>query len=148
MRLIDADKLKTDMVEKVYCGDGTYKVFGVSRKQIDAAPTISLRPNDPLTLEEMRGMDGEPIWVDTEGEDYAPCWMLLKYHAGRAFFSECFSVGLNDYGKTWLAYRHRPVAHGRWLPVDEKRTLLIVLSVMRWYRRSTIFAQNVVQKWT
>lgn len=65
-------------------------------------------PNDPLTLDELREMDGEPVWVVIDGDDYAPCWMLLKYHAGRAFYSECFSVGLDNYGKGWTAYRRGP----------------------------------------
>ena len=68
----------------------------------------ALPPNDPLTLEELREMDGEPVWVVIDGDDYAPCWMLLKYHAGRAFYSECFSVGLDNYGKGWTAYRRGP----------------------------------------
>ncbi len=40
MRLIDADKLKCDMVEKVFDGDGEYKVFGYSVSQIKSAPTV------------------------------------------------------------------------------------------------------------
>ena len=31
---------------------------------IQAMPTLTL-PNEPLTLEELRGMDGEPVWFDT-----------------------------------------------------------------------------------
>lgn len=50
IRLIDADALKVDMEEKVFCGDGTYKVFGYSVHQIDDAPSITPPPNDPLTL--------------------------------------------------------------------------------------------------
>ena len=53
-------------------------------------------------------MDGEPVWVVIDGDDYAPCWMLLKYHAGRAFFSEQFSIGLDKYGEKWVAYRYKP----------------------------------------
>lgn len=63
-------------------------------------------PNVPLTLNELRKMDGEPIWVVIM-DGYAPCWMLVKCNAGRAFFSDCFSCGFNDYGKTWLAYQRK-----------------------------------------
>ena len=108
MRLIDADKLKIDMEQKALCGEGAYKIFGYSAEQVDSLPTIALPPNDPLTLDELREMDGEPVWVVIDGDDYAPCWMLLKYHAGRAFYSECFSVGLDNYGKGWTAYRRGP----------------------------------------
>lgn len=41
MRLIDADKLNCDMTEKVFNGDGVYKVFGYSSTQIKSAPTVS-----------------------------------------------------------------------------------------------------------
>lgn len=63
--------------------------------------------NDPLTLEELREMDGEPVCVaPVDGGPYA--WMLVdvKYevcreaHGGLAAFENC--------GKTWLAYRHKP----------------------------------------
>ncbi|MCI8917088.1 MAG: hypothetical protein HFF26_10580 [Oscillospiraceae bacterium] len=33
---------------------------------IDSEPTIALPPNNPLTLEELREMDGEPVWVAEE----------------------------------------------------------------------------------
>lgn len=52
MRLIDADKLTVDMEERVYCGDGTYKIFGYSKKQIDSAPTINFGENIPTHEEE------------------------------------------------------------------------------------------------
>ena len=31
---------------------------------INTVPTLA-QPNDPLTLEELREMDGEPVWFDT-----------------------------------------------------------------------------------
>ena len=31
---------------------------------IEEAPTLT-QPNEPLTLEELREMDGEPVWFDT-----------------------------------------------------------------------------------
>ena len=59
-------------------------------------------------MEELQKMEGEPVLVVIDGDDYAPCWMLLKYHAGRAFFSEQFSIGLDKYGEKWIAYRYKP----------------------------------------
>ena len=60
---------------------------------------VGLPPNDPLTLEELRKLEGEPIWtVDLPG--------------GRGRWEICTS-GLYDpeaYGRTWLAYRRRPEA--------------------------------------
>ena len=109
MRPIDTDGLKIDMAEEVFDGDGSYKIFGYSKRQIDAAPTIASQPNDPLTLEELRGMDGEPVWiVPMRGSGGFCTWMLVdaeyelcrEAHGEMAVFENC--------GKTWLAYRRKP----------------------------------------
>ena len=64
---------------------------------IQAMPTLTL-PNEPLTIEQLREMDGEPVWVkqlkglsvcDTGSEDED-------------------TPSEDDYGKTWLAYRRPP----------------------------------------
>ncbi len=66
--------------------------------------------NKPLTLEELREMDGEPVWVVRKREyadgDYGYCVM-------NDFIAEVPGIShtwfdLKDYGKTWLAYRHKP----------------------------------------
>ena len=67
-----------------------------------------LPANEPLTLEELRGMDGEPVWVEFPKCPEASGWMLIS--AGR----HCVYDGLlgdcdfENCGKTWLAYRRRP----------------------------------------
>ena len=109
MRLIDADKLKIDMEQKALCGEGAYKIFGYSAEQVDSLPTIALPPNDPLTLDELREMDGEPVWIiPMRGSGGFCTWMLVdaeyelcrEAHGEMAVFENC--------GKTWLAYRRRP----------------------------------------
>ena len=62
-------------------------------------------PNDPLTLEELREMDGEPVWVVIAGMGrYA-----VIQHCGE--WSTKFTDGMeppNDrYGTYWLAYRRK-----------------------------------------
>lgn len=63
----------------------------------------------PLTLEELRGMDGEPVWiVPMRGSGGFCTWMLVdaeyelcrEAHGEMAVFENC--------GKTWLAYRRKP----------------------------------------
>lgn len=64
--------------------------------------------NAPLTLEELREMDGEPVWVTSVNNGRGRSWTLVdtKYeicrevHGGLAVFE--------NYGKTWLAYRRKP----------------------------------------
>ena len=73
-----------------------------------AALRAQQKLNVPLTLEELRGMDGEPVWVDFPKCPEASGWMLIS--AGR----HCVYDGLlgdcdfENCGNTWLAYRRRP----------------------------------------
>ena len=74
-----------------------------------AAENESLRnpPNSPLTLEELREMEGEPVWI-TRMDGSGGVWMLVdteyalcrEAHGEMAVFENC--------GKTWLACRRRP----------------------------------------
>lgn len=62
-------------------------------------------PNEPLTLDELREMDGKPIWVvplvpDHEDDDMEPEWSVFH-----AFHPES---NFDGYGDRWLAYRRRP----------------------------------------
>lgn len=68
--------------------------------------------NDPLTLDELRKMDGEPVWVklfDT-GEEF---WVLRYEWADTRnpepmilFHMRWYAQA--DYGRTWIAYRCKP----------------------------------------
>ncbi len=69
---------------------------------------IAEQSNEPLTLEELREMDGEPVWiVPMRGSGGFCTWMLVdaeyelcrEVHGEMAVFENC--------GKTWLAYRCR-----------------------------------------
>ena len=66
--------------------------------------------NKPLTLDELRQMEGEPAWV-ARGE--CGWWRILDiiYKSGHeefVLFDDGSSDPLADYGKDWLAYRNRP----------------------------------------
>ena len=74
-----------------------------------------LESNDPLTLDELRQMDGEPVWVVTERLKE---WCIVHSHHSddvigggiiatrRTAEKRVYSYA--DNGKTWLAYRHKP----------------------------------------
>ena len=77
-----------------------------------AAENEALRypTNPPLTLEELREMDGEPVWVERVRDDF-------KVDSAWAFVNCCHRIcrGVNgspayfdSYGRAWLAYRRRP----------------------------------------
>lgn len=83
------------------------------------AELLRMEENKPLTLEELRGMDGEPVWLvgandaEIDGNGYAV--VDFRYYGGKDT-PICFWFGnevemkprVNNYGKTWLAYRRRP----------------------------------------
>lgn len=62
----------------------------------------------PLTPEELREIDGEPVWVVSQDGRNESCWMLVdaeynlcrEAHGGMAVFE--------NNGKTWMAYRRKP----------------------------------------
>lgn len=74
----------------------------------------------PLTIEELRQMDGEPVWVyDLEDKKYTGCFVIDVW--GPFMYSsidensealmpgnECFAYSFLNYGKEWIAYRHKP----------------------------------------
>ncbi len=77
--------------------------------------------NRPLTLDELRGMDGEPVWVVPinlhewicDARDGKPEWGMVRKSWVRIWRSETADLmhtdfDFEDYGKTWLAYRSKP----------------------------------------
>lgn len=75
-------------------------------------------PNDPLTLEELRKMDGgEPVWISPVKENgkVLARWMLVSgYNPKKDIYLFAPSSNITQgydgksYGKTWLAYRRKP----------------------------------------
>ncbi len=68
--------------------------------------------NDPLTWDELRTMEGKPVWVEELGRKYAtPHWAIHNgimdgYDGDENLYLQPFEV-LTKYtlGKTWQAYR-------------------------------------------
>lgn len=64
------------------------------------APTLT-PPNKPLTLEQLREMDGEPVWVEQQA-----AWGLVEVHKNRVYI-----IGLDfesGYSLHWNIYRRPP----------------------------------------
>lgn len=61
---------------------------------------------EPLTLDELREMDGEPVWVQSPGIPEYGRWAIVEGVGENCLFlHDDFTC--HDYGKTWLAYRHK-----------------------------------------
>ena len=57
------------------CDESGSYVFDLDVQALDMAITALSPPNEPLTLEELREMDGEPAWWD-DGE--GSCWGIIS----------------------------------------------------------------------
>lgn len=81
---------------------------GAKMDNIKSIPTIEPPPNDPLTLEELREMDGEPVWIVPTQEYVKPEYALVSVE------NEWFCTSNTDYwefdvyGRAIIAYRRKP----------------------------------------
>lgn len=78
------------------------------------------QPNEPLTLEELREMDGQPVWVKVidhtvfaDKEDDFDGWGMCRSFGARVWDGKRADIVHVDYefeayGKEWLAYRRPP----------------------------------------
>lgn len=63
--------------------------------------------NKSLTMDELRQMDGEPVWVQSPGVPECGRWAIVEGVGENCLFlHDDFTC--HDYGKTWLAYRQKP----------------------------------------
>ena len=68
-------------------------------------------PNEPLTIEQLRKMNEEPVWVQNLEEPEKSQWRLLYWDRGKYLVLQGISVRgylLEEYGESWLAYRRPP----------------------------------------
>lgn len=74
--------------------------------------------NEPLTIEQLRKMDGEPVWGKSLITGKPGEWFIVRIvEMSKSWFIACAGAtqGLGDkdtYGKTWLAYRRPPEGEG------------------------------------
>ena len=83
---------------------------------VEHLPTLT-PPNEPLTLDELREMDGGPIYVTTK--NYGDGWCILNWHGVNKSYTYFSRTGTSEgmtatplsaktYGDLWLAYRRPP----------------------------------------
>ena len=67
--------------------------------------------NKPLTLEQLRGMDGEPVWVQTPGIPQYGRWVIVAgvdtEYGQRTLYCQG-DYTCRNYGRDWIAYRRKP----------------------------------------
>ena len=94
--------------EKLDFEDALWVAISAIRQQETVAKCNGL--NEPLTLDELRQMDGEPVWVEFQ-DGSGGCWGLVHItmfnHVVFANGLYC-TVGKPYFGKTWMTYRQKP----------------------------------------
>lgn len=115
MRLIDADALFCAAFE-IWGNEADGGETNLFMEMINHASTIAPPPNDPLTLEELREMDGEPVWVETTDIKKANRYAFVDVGCEVVRFFDtrcgvkCSVMGnhFSTYGNNWFAYRRKP----------------------------------------
>lgn len=110
VRPIDGNKL----IEwfRPYLHTGEAIPADVVINDIRSIPTLT-PPNEPLTLDELRQMDGEPVWVETipswlNGPKKCE-WVIVSWNYDEVIStSRKTYLRADDYGDTWIAYRRPP----------------------------------------
>lgn len=89
------------------------------KDDINSIPAFA-QPDKPLTLDQLREMDGQPVWVEfighPDGTPIEPLWMLVNCREKR-LVTDVEYVDWNFEG--WFAYSYPP-AQQRWIPVSER----------------------------
>ena len=122
MRAIDADRLL-----KMMSHWKPYMDMDKVRKAVQNMPTLT-PPNEPLTLEQLREMNGEPVylvaqrygiseWNILNGMDeivlaYDEPVVGMKAVIPGIKFINRRVLGVGSYGEDWFAYRRPPEGEG------------------------------------
>lgn len=98
MRAIDADRLL-----KMMSHWKPYMDMDNVREAVQNMPTLT-PPNEPLTLEQLREMDGQPVW-----DSSLRCWGIVKSEKDGDVFLQTKSgeFGLDPLGRVKI-YRRPP----------------------------------------
>lgn len=119
MKLYNNDEYREEFMALVYSllsSDGTNDRANQIIAAFDMAPAVEakpLTPNNPLTLDELRDMDGAPVYCRsllTGKEGWAICKVAecggewyLAFSGGEQAYGDKDTIG-----KNWLAYRRKP----------------------------------------
>lgn len=111
--MTNEEAIKVLRTESVEIGGNAVSVarwmtaLDVAIKALEDFTDKDVGKNEPLTLDELRKMDGEPVWVQSPGVPEYGRWAIVEGVGENCLFlHDDFTC--HDYGKTWLAYRQKP----------------------------------------
>lgn len=127
MKIEDLEKALQYFVIAVPESEEQAKAYFWARKALTALRSTP-QPGKPLTLDQLREMDGQPVWVVClKKEKYiAPPigWRILEKSFSGSFGvwngENCLSQ--RSYGSDWLAYPYPPahIDRSKWISVKER----------------------------
>lgn len=93
--------------------NGTADDVNYWRGYRDALMAAEPAPSDPLTLEQLREMVGEPVRIERHDSHPINRWAIVGDFESLygVYFGTAFGglrLPYEDYGKTWIAYRRKP----------------------------------------
>lgn len=105
--MTDAEKAYQYFVIAVPENEEQAKAYFWARKALQ--PTLT-PPKEPLTLKQLREMDGEPVWVVPIGKcKWATRqWCVLAADEALIPGVDHWWWSFEDYGEIWIAYRRPP----------------------------------------
>ena len=66
-------------------------------------------PNEPLTLDQLKGMKGEPVWTQRDLFPEECRWRVIEnVYDTKISFTDGSWLFFSDYDKSWLPYRQKP----------------------------------------
>ena len=112
MKLYDNDAYRDEFMEAVYnllSGDSSNDRANQVIDLFDAAPAVEAEPapsNTPLTLEQLREMDGEPVWIRTKYDASKSFWAIVNTKGDQVESYARIEL-FEYYWSDWLAYRRK-----------------------------------------
>lgn len=101
------DAINENLPERLEHYDSESRKVSADEYWDDLAVRMPLPPGAPLTLEQLREIDGEPVWVSQPDDVLSPFWGVVDAENG--FVSNyLYAASFEDYGTEWIAYRRRP----------------------------------------
>lgn len=94
-------------VEAVFYRLAAYEDTGLTPEEITA---MVASPNDPFTLDELRQMDGEPVYIKCLFNDELSSYTVLDepHVDGNGIYTRLFYAAFESHEDDWLAYRRKP----------------------------------------
>ena len=103
-----ADNAIVSAIIRTAAAEGVTDLYLMDKAFVLAAlrEKIARAKNEPLTIEELRQMNGEPVWIAwPDGRIKNHWWIVGSIEWHMMDFDD--SCSIRDYGKVWIAYRNK-----------------------------------------